>query len=102
MMTFMLAFAMAQTPPLEQRVEKLEKSMTDAGRALLFRNEGFANPPKVIPMTYPKAMPSAVMFKAVPVRGVSSTSVTKTTVKSTLGDGPIRRTVRWFAMPWAR
>jgi hypothetical protein len=101
MTAFLLTLCMAQVP-LEQRVEKLEKSMTDAGRALLFRNEGFANPPKVIPMTYPKAMPSAVMLKAIPVHGVVSASVTKTTVKSTLGDGPIRRTVRWFAMPWAR
>lgn len=101
MTTLILSMVLAQVP-LEQRVERLEKAASDAGRALLFRNEGFANPPKVVPMTYPKAMPSAVMFKAVPVRGVSSTSVTKTTVKSTLGDGPVRRTVRWFAMPWAR
>lgn len=50
MATLLLTFVLAQAP-LEQRVEKLEKAMTDAGRALLFRN-----PVMQAPATYPKPM----------------------------------------------
>ncbi len=108
-MTFALAFVMAQAP-LEQRVDKLEKAMSDAGRAMLFRNEGFVNPPKAVPATFPLPMAGTsvgapVAFRAAPVRTVfhGTRSMVARVVKVPLAivRHPVK-TVGYALTPWRR
>ncbi len=103
MTSILLVLAMSQAP-LEQRVEKLEKAASDAGRALLFRNEGFVNPPKAVPATFPLPMPKtapAVAYRVAPVRTVVKRTENRVAWVARVATHPVK-SVGYFFTPWRR